>query len=150
MTWAFQPPVFNSTCNIWHDVQTFFYGSPVIPVSGPPDVVADCQLYVNPKMSGGLGGIPFYDFNDPRPEYVSYWISWTAQIMLRLPAGTDIRAKWPFRSYETELHDVVEVPAGTGRYYVVFSVDDVHKGFTNEYRFANIGQLFYEGPWPMA
>ena len=37
--------------------------------------------------------------------------------------------------------DVVEVPSGSGRWYQVNLVDDVVKGFTNEYRIATIVKI---------
>lgn len=52
---------------------------------------------------------------------------------LLLVAGTDIRGPQDSVSF-----DLVEVPAGTGRWYWVNFVDDVAKGFTNEYREAGI------------
>jgi hypothetical protein len=41
--------------------------------------------------------------------------------------------------------DDVEVPAGSGRIYAVVNVDDVAKGFTNEYRIAYVGKRI---TWP--
>lgn len=41
---------------------------------------------------------------------------------------------------------IVEVPQGTGRYYMVVWVDDVGKGFVNEYRQAQIQKM---RPWPI-
>lgn len=41
--------------------------------------------------------------------------------------------------------DVVEVPAGSGRFYDVATVDDIGKGFANEHRAA---VLTKHGPWP--
>jgi hypothetical protein len=59
---------------------------------------------------------------------------------LLLPALTDVRGAI------TGNQDIVEVPAGSGRFYSVAFVDDVGKGFGNEYRFALIQQL---APWPV-
>jgi hypothetical protein len=45
--------------------------------------------------------------------------------------------------------DYVEVPAGTGRWYQVVAVDDVAKGFTNEYRMAVCQSTNqHVGTWP--
>lgn len=52
---------------------------------------------------------------------------------LLLPKLTDIRAVW-----NAVVYDVVEVPAGSQRFYQVTHVDDVAKGFANEYRLATI------------
>jgi len=58
-------------------------------------------------------------------------------VELLCPAGTDIRDK----TCAGGVPDAVEVPIGSGRWYYVFVVDDVAKGFSNEYRFAIIGKI---------
>lgn len=65
-------------------------------------------------------------------------------MQLLLPAGTDVR---DFSNWFTP--DVVECPAGSGRWYGVQSVDDVGKGFDNEYRLALIVKI-YEALDPIA
>lgn len=55
--------------------------------------------------------------------------AWCPPIYLRLPPLSDIRPQ-----------DQVEVPADTERLYLVRWVDDVHKGFENEYRVALLEQ----------
>lgn len=52
---------------------------------------------------------------------------------LMLPKLTDIR---PMNLTAVREEDLVEVPSGSGRYYAVVWVDDVGKGFSNEYRLA--------------
>jgi hypothetical protein len=68
---------------------------------------------------------------------------------LLLPKLTDIRAGW-----NGAAPDMVEVPAGSRRFYYVWWVDDVAKGFANEYRIAQIGYscsgLVWQGPLPIA
>jgi hypothetical protein len=69
-----------------------------------------------------------------------------ALMFLLLPARTDIRALLSAGS-----QDFVEVPAGTGRHYIVFFVDDVARGFANEYRRAELKQDLSATcglPWP--
>jgi len=58
-------------------------------------------------------------------------------VQLLLPAGTDIRdvACGGF-------NDIVEVPAESGRWYVVGGVDDFGKGFPNEHRIALLGKIW--------
>lgn len=56
---------------------------------------------------------------------------------LLLPKLTDIRDQT-----NGIAADYVEVPAGSQRWYLVGLVDDVAKGFTNEYRFASLGKIF--------
>jgi len=48
-----------------------------------------------------------------------------------LPAGTDIRG-----GMSATGSDIIELPQGSARYYKVLGVDDVAKGFANEYRIA--------------
>jgi hypothetical protein len=60
---------------------------------------------------------------------------------LLVEKGTDIRD-----GSATVRGDTVECPAGTGRFYRVGYVDDVAKGFPNEYRVALLSK---RGPsWP--
>jgi hypothetical protein len=59
---------------------------------------------------------------------------------LLLPAGTDIRG-----TQDTVGCDIVEVPAGTGRYYWSLTVDDIGKGWPNEHRIAKIVAVL--GSW---
>lgn len=59
-----------------------------------------------------------------------------SQPTLLLPAGTDIRS--PLLAGQ---NDVVEVPAGSSRWYYVFAVDDIGKGFSNEHRAAVLLQI---------
>lgn len=62
---------------------------------------------------------------------------------LLLPAGSDIRSPVVVIG-----PDVVEAPAGTGRYYSVLSVDDIGKGFSNEHRCAVLIPITTYGRWP--
>lgn len=116
---AYVQPTFNLIANIWRA------GNPVI---NPPDVVADCNLAygrrVNVASTGGttLQGAPLIAMN------------------LLMPQGTDIRGP-----QDTVGPDTVECPAGTGRYYGVFFVDDIGKGFANEHRTAAL--LAIQGTW---
>jgi hypothetical protein len=55
----------------------------------------------------------------------------TSAVDLLLPARTDIRGP-----QDTTSFDMVCVPSGSGRWYQVTAVDDVGKGFANEYRIA--------------
>jgi hypothetical protein len=56
---------------------------------------------------------------------------------LLLPPLTDIR------DASTMLEsDLVEVPAGTGRFYLAVCVDDIGKGFPNEHRAATLNKTW--------
>lgn len=58
------------------------------------------------------------------------------QQLLLLPPLTDIRS-----GILVLFSDVVEVPSGSGRWYGVFAVDDIGKGFPNEHRAAVVTQI---------
>lgn len=62
--------------------------------------------------------------------------------MLLLPALTDIRDA----SVGQEA-DILECPQGSGRWYQVENVDDVGKGFPNEYRMATLRKIYHFGGW---
>lgn len=70
---------------------------------------------------------------------------------LLLPPGTDVRDS----SCGGQM-DIVEVPAGSGRWYIVVGVDDFGKGFANEHRCAVLFKTWgFAGngsglvaPWP--
>jgi hypothetical protein len=116
---AFSVPTFNLTCNIWRGAS----GPPA-----PPSVVAECNLAWGRRVShfpSGLGVDP------------------ASAMTLLLPVGTDIRSLVCATG-----SDWVEVPAGTGRFYVVLGVDDVGKGFPNEHRAALLLPTDNFGPWP--
>lgn len=68
-----------------------------------------------------------------------------ATLQLLLPAGTDIRAQVQGAAQR----DLVECPAGTGRFYLSIAVDDIGKGFANEHRCAVIEQTAAAGTWPI-
>lgn len=61
---------------------------------------------------------------------------------LYLPAFTDIRS-----TIQGVAGSVVEVPAGSKRYYNVIDVDDTAKGFPNEFRVATISPTTAYGNW---
>ncbi len=70
----------------------------------------------------------------------------TCLMQLLLPPLTDVRDRYQGGSY-----DVVEVPSGSGRWYAVFGVDDIGKGFGNEHRCAwlqKIGQNLNASAFP--
>jgi len=103
-------PNFNLHVNIWRATSN--------PAVDPPDVTAMGNLAwgkrVSAPASGGTG---------------SLGVVFVAPVLL-LPAHTDIRSDEKCATGD----DFVEVPAGTGRIYVVIYVDDLGKGFSNEHR----------------
>jgi hypothetical protein len=109
---SFNLPTFNITCNIY----TGPWSSKVLRISEQA-----CNLQF---------GRRFARFNDFPIENES-----SQMMSLLLPPGTDIRST--AQGYSL---DSVEVPSGSGRIYAVLSVDDVGKGFDNEFRVATIVQ----------
>lgn len=115
----FTVPNFNLVCNIYDN------GSP--PPVGPPRLSSPCNLAYGRRVA----------------------IAWASSVVtspwmtLLLPVLTDIRA-----SQGSSPQDWVEVPAGSGRTYLVEGVDDVGKGFPNEHRFALIVAAYASVPWP--
>jgi len=119
---SFRPPAFNLTCNVWHDY------THVAPAYAAPDATFACNLSPGRRVIVSAGG----NVTQLNPRFA---------MELLLPKRSDIRAAW--NAIATE--DLVEVPAGTNRWYAVSAVDDVGRGFTNEYRLA----LIYVVPGPI-
>jgi len=113
---AFQVPSFNIAADVWHP--------PNAPPAVPDDTV-DCQLRAAGKQSTGQ------DSNQQ---------GWPFLWALLVAAGTDLRDV-----FNGGGQDTIECPPGTGRFYKVELVDDVARGFTNEYRIAFIRKT---GTWP--
>jgi len=107
MTLPFTLPTFNTTCDIWHS------GTPL---TDPPDLSPDCQLYLNTR--GLLDITPTVD------------TEWEPPVWLRVPIGTDLRR-----------NDTVECPPGSGWVYHVRWTERVHLGFANEYFVGVIEQV---------
>jgi len=126
---AFRTPTFNLAFNIWRVTNT---------VGNPPDVVGFCNLSCGKR---GLQAIGAQNSPIGLAGTAAYAKSLDAYTELLLPALTDIR---PLDSPLGEM-DCVEVPAGSGRYYWVSWVEDVAKGFANEYRLALVIRL--TGQW---
>lgn len=107
---AYRLPTFNLMCNIWTGPVFIF------PPPGPPRLTVACQLrmYKTGFTIGRVGATA------------------NGAVSILTPARTDIRPGigfWP-------IADCVECPAGSGRFYLVAVVDDVARGFANEYRMA--------------
>jgi len=115
---AYLPPTFNLECFVWRNTEDW--------TTDPPAEIFDCQLrYPGSKLTG----------QDQYAEWCPYWA-------LLLPKESDIR---DFNCPSGQ--DYVEVPSGSGRLYGVMLVDDVAKGFTNEYRIAYISKT-WGAQWP--
>jgi len=112
----FVVPTFNLSANVWRNGNA---------TTNPPDLTVDCQLRAAGKQSTG---------QDPANGWAFLW-------SLLIASGTDIRD-----DISSGGKDTVECPAGTGRFYSVELVDDVARGFSNEYRIAFIQKV---SPWPV-
>ena len=97
------------------------------PLDGPPDFECLGNLAWGRRVTAATG-IPEDESAD------------TLLAALLLPALTDVRD-----GYSAGGADIVEVPAGSKRWYLVKQVDDVGKGFANEFRVAVIAK---QAPWP--
>jgi len=113
---AYHLPTFNLVVNIWWD--------PVNWLLNPPSLVTTGNLCI------GLRVWAQQTYND-------------TLMYLLLPPLTDVRDNL---NGPGVAGDVVEVPAGTGRFYRVQHVDDVGKGFANEHRYCLLSKL---GAWPV-
>jgi hypothetical protein len=107
---AFRLPTFNLSVNLWTAPD---------PVTGTPTRAFMANLARGERDT-------FWNY----PLYVGYY-GMRVFMQLLCPKGTDIYPNDPGAPA-----DLVEVPAGSGRYYQVAMVDDVGKGFANEYRIA--------------
>jgi len=129
---AFVVPNFNLLCNVGTSGDAAY--PPTAFAFSLRDADVPCALVygrrVNVSASGGTGtqGFPIETMN------------------LLLPIGQDIRGPQD----STGLLDAVEVPAGSGRFYVVIFVDDIGKGYANEHRTAGIAALplSWVAPYP--
>jgi hypothetical protein len=136
-------PTFNLTCNIWHAGFSWNGAFPVAVPGGAPSLSPVCQLYIPPSVYVGnltvgqtAGGI------------ITGGAVMKPPVILRLPKGTDVRC-YDFTFSAALIADLVECPAGTKRLYGITWVDDVHKGFINEYRVAMLVNIYYAGAYPM-
>jgi hypothetical protein len=121
---AFQVPSMPLLANQW-----LRYGSTTsLPPGRPADVAnIPCQLYV-PRSSPPAPTLP----------------NTSGVAFLLVPKGTDIRGS----AAGGQLPDLLEVPAGSGRFYTVRWVDDRSKGFPNEYRMVcMLQQVQIAGGW---
>lgn len=124
---AYNIPTFNLTCAI------YTYVAPPGPLL-IPRLTPACNLQYARKVNAG---IQEYSYGDPDIAGIMY---------LLLPLLTDVRPCCVYNVLAQQ--DLVICPAGSGRIYSVLSVDDVGKGFPNEYRVAQMAQTSDWGAWP--
>ncbi len=121
-------PTFNLTCNVYSWVAV---PGPLVAIRETPD----CNLQFSRRVN--FAGVQ--DYAEAEGFSGAMW--------LLLPPLTDVR---PGVCYGLGIPqaDLVEVPAGSGRIYYVSTVDDVGKGFANEFRCAGISPTAAYGLWP--
>lgn len=111
MVSVYKLPTFNLMLNYWNSFIS------VIPPTIPPTLTVKCQLRMSRAAAvAGVAG----SSSGPGPI-----------MFINVPPFTPIQGGMGLGSHVSTL---IECPAGTGRYYRVLWVDDVAKGFNNEYR----------------
>jgi len=118
---AFTTPTFNIACDIY---------TCVLPATKTFRLRSPCNLAMGRRITWSWGQA--FTGGDA----VSFGPA------LLLPPLTDIRSQ-----VQGVDNDIVEVPSGSGRWYVVAGWDDVAKGFPNEYRLANLYQISAFDGW---
>ena len=118
---AFRLPSFNLLCNITTCDVANVPAIPTLPIRLPNQT---CQLCygrrVNVASTGGTSTVGILSI----------------AMTLLVPPLVDVRGPQDVTSA-----DMVEVPAGSGRWYFVVAVDDIGKGFANEHRTAVMSAL---------
>ena len=122
---AYNLPNFNMNCAIY---PCNVANTPAVPLNPPRIAMQSCQLCHGKRVNVRVWS------NAMNPRVTG------AAMSLLLPKGADIRGP-----QDTVSIDMVEVPVGSARWYWVNFVDDVAKGFANEYREAIIVAL--SGSW---
>lgn len=121
----FAAPVFNLSVKIWRSTNA---------VTNPADVTTSGNLTPGSRNT--------FVNNPPSSAATSFNVTYLA-----LPKLTDIRGL-----LNALRGDTVEAPAGSGRYYICQFVEDVGKGFPNEYRRAVLWQnhtVAFAPIWPL-
>ena len=116
---SFRVPAMPLAVNIWRVGNN---------VANPPDVVTVCNLSPGKRTMTAFASLEGGNFSQP-----------TLLMQALLPKGTDVRpaAGTP----GSDQGDILEIPAATGRFYTAVGVDDVGRGFSNEYRLAEIAPM---------
>jgi len=119
---AFSAPVFNITCGIY---------TVALPSTLTLRLLSLCNLALGRRINW-----PWYEGTNVPGQSDGYTCA------LLLPALTDVRSKICGTT-----PDIVECPDGSGRWYQVMAVEDVGKGFANEYRIATLIQVRATGDY---
>jgi len=115
---AFRTPTFNLTVNMWRFPNVF---------ANPPTATFQANLSHGKRIMLMTGTIL------ANPGKLQH--NFKVLMELLCPKLTDLVPS-DYQAFGPI--DMVEVPAGSGRFYYVYHVDDVGKGFLNEYRLATL------------
>jgi len=120
---AFVLPTFNITADI------YTWSTTGLPTT--PRLTVDCQLRP-PAMTNASSSVASSTFH-------------CGMVML-VAKETDVR---DYYCAPGNSPDVVQCPPGSGRWYTVYYVDDVAKGFANEHRFVILQKYGFVWPTPI-
>lgn len=134
-------PSFNLLVNVWtaelnSNTDRWTFLAPV----RARDFQVQGQFYIQQRGQASTYAIPFRSGSNVASGML-------VRLDLRVPKGTFLRYPLPNNLDGSSNFDLVEVPAGSGRFYFVVFVTPVHQGFVNEYLlacvvpYANIGLL---------
>jgi len=107
-----------------------------------PELNIECDIYTGPWLSKVLRvtnepcNLAYGRRSSLNDELSGTQNGGSMAMSLLLDAGTDVRDLSC-----SAVQDVVEVPAGSGRWYQVYNVDDIGRGFPNEHRCAVIFKI---------
>lgn len=129
---VYTAPNFNLLANVWSSELNSLTGRwTYLPPTRAADFQVQAQLYIQQRVALSSYAIPF-------ASGVNVASSIGARIDLRVPAGTFIRYPVPNQLDGSSNFDLVEIPAGSGLFYFIVFVIDVHTGFPNQYRMAEL------------
>jgi len=121
-----------------------------------PQFPLDCDIYTGPWIGKVFRATVSANLVFGRRSYlfpstleVAENSIYVAEMFVLFPAGTDVRTG----AQGIPAHDYLELPADSGRWYMVQFVDDVGKGFDNEHRQAAVSQvceILQPSLWPGA
>lgn len=89
---------------------------------------------------------------------VSHVLNSQQRLIAQNTLGASASVLWPAHSDVRDASvgpnpDVVEIPAGSGRFYWIAFMDDIAKGFANEHRWTICPKVFTDGHfdyrWPL-
>lgn len=119
----------------------------------PPTFILLCDIYRN-QGTGGTYGAPDLSVLvnlsiGQRSLFLTSGVGQSVWREVMFPKNTDVRGRWNLVA-----PDLLEIPSGSKRFYLAQDVEDVGKGFPNEYRLAaaqylaNGNSTLAGGPYP--